>query len=93
MAKTAEEVLGGGSKSKPAKKGKKSRHKMTHIEHHSDGSHTVRHTPEDGSAETSYAAKDMNELHQGLDANVGGMPPAGQAEPVEPMASPMPGGA
>lgn len=92
MAKTVEEVLGGGPKPKSAKKGKKVRHKTTHIEHHADGSHTVRHAHADGGGETSYAAKNMDELHQGLDENVGGMPAAAGGGQVEPMSSPMPAG-
>lgn len=62
------------SKDKSLKK--KSRHKHTHIEHHYDESgkatgHTVRHTPEGGGPETSYAAKDLDEVHDGLEQHVG----------------------
>jgi hypothetical protein len=50
--------------------------KHTHIEHHPNGSHTVRHTPHadaDGKMpdEVSYAAKDMDELHDGMEQNLG----------------------
>ena len=58
------------SDKKPAAGGKK-KHKHTHIEHHDDGSHTVRHTPADGGADTSYAAQDLDGVHDGLEAHVG----------------------
>jgi len=45
-------------------------YKTTHIEHHFDGSHTVRHTGEDG-ADKSYAAADLDALHDGMEENVG----------------------
>lgn len=47
------------------------KHKHTHIEHHDNGSHTVRHTPRGGGEEVSYSAPDMAGVHAGLDANVG----------------------
>src|SRR5258708_6901038 len=59
---------------------KKPRYHRTEIEHHNNGSHTVRHHPhpvmkEAGTADQvqeplSYAAPDMASLHQGLDQNV-----------------------
>lgn len=58
------------SDKKPAAGGKK-KHKHTHIEHHDDGSHTVRHTPADGGADTSYAAQDLDGVHDGLEHHVG----------------------
>jgi hypothetical protein len=81
------------------KDGKKSSVKhhfhKTEIEHHKNGSHTVRHIPhppkmgEDGKMgeqepDVSYAANDMQALHGGLDANLGeggGAAPAAPAEP------------
>ena len=71
MKKPAE-VLGGSSKEKPKHKGKR-RYKETRIEHHHDGSHTVRHTPgtEGGGPEMSYAAQDLVGVHTGLDKNLG----------------------
>jgi hypothetical protein len=84
------------SKSKSAKKPK---HKHTHIEHHDNGTHTVRHTPEGGGPETSYAAKDMDEVHDGLEEHVGdpngdeGPEMAQEPTPQMPNAQPMPQGA
>src|SRR5579863_10345296 len=51
-------------------KGKK-KHKHTMIEHHDDGSHTVRHAPVGGGDEVSYAAPDLDAVKAGLDKNVG----------------------
>lgn len=73
MAKKAAEVLSGGGKPK----GKKVRHRKTEIEHHDNGSHTVRHYPADekeGMASgqpVSYAAKDLDEVHDGLEEHLG----------------------
>jgi hypothetical protein len=66
-----------GALSKEEKSRGKAKHGMkhTHIEHHHDGSHTVRHTPHmemgaDGMSkqpeDVSYAAPDMDALHAGL---------------------------
>lgn len=61
--------MAGAKKEEPKKSAVK--HKHTHIEHHDDGSHTIRHTPRDGGDEVSYSKPDMAGVHQGLDANVG----------------------
>jgi hypothetical protein len=80
---------------KAEKKAHKSKFKHTHIEHHDDGSHTVRHTPHAGADgktgdEVSYGVKDMAGVHAGLDANVGdGQMPAAPAAP--PAAAPAAG--
>lgn len=95
--KKPEEVLGGKKSSKHKDK-KKKRHVKTSIEHHDDGSHTMRHTDEEGK-ETSYAVPDMAGVHAGLDNNVGAPPSAeeaaeGEAPPVGgPPAGAPPGGA
>ena len=60
-------------------------HKSTHIEHHGDKSHTVRHTHEDGT-EKSYAAADLDGVHDGLEEHMG-EPNAGEGE-VEPAPAP-----
>lgn len=70
---------------KKESKGKKVQHKHTHIEHHYDANgkptgHTVRHTPVEGGQEVSYAAPDLDGVHDGLEENIGG---AGQEEPQE----------
>lgn len=81
-------------KSDAKSKGKR-KHKHTMIEHHSDGSHTVRHAPMGGGDEVSYAAPDLDAVKSGLDANVGGgsadmsASPAPEAAP-QPMAQPQP---
>src|SRR5258708_4395631 len=69
-----------GEKKSEKKDAKKPRYHRTEIEHHNNGSHTVRHHPhpvmkEAGTADQvqeplSYAAPDMASLHQGLDQNV-----------------------
>lgn len=45
-------------------KPKQPKHGMrnTHIDHHMDGSHTVRHMPHEGEPEVSYAVKNHAEL-------------------------------
>lgn len=61
------------SEKKPAAKKEAKAKKMpkhTHIEHHGNGSHTVRHTQEDGS-ENSYAAPDTNSMISNLQQNLG----------------------
>lgn len=45
--------------------------KHTHIEHHDDGSHTVRHEHEDGISHKSYAAADLDGVHDGLEDHIG----------------------
>lgn len=59
------------SEKKDSKKKKKHKFGVTHIEHHTDGSHTVRHVPEDGGQEMSYASPDLNGVKAGLDQNLG----------------------
>lgn len=51
--------------------GGKRKHKHTHIEHHENGTHTVRHTPVGGGEEASYAAQDLDAVHDGLEHHVG----------------------
>lgn len=61
------------------KKHKKHKFSRTEIEHHEDGSHTVRHHPmmqqqKEGmqpEQPVSYAAPDMASLHAGMDQNLG----------------------
>lgn len=79
-----------------AKGGKKSKMRHTHIEHHSDGSHTVRHTPMSGD-EMSYSKPDMEGVIQGLQQHVGGGAEeapdpqmAAQPQAAAPAAQPMP---
>jgi hypothetical protein len=82
------DVMGGAKpKSKTAPKTQaKSKHRHTHIEHHDDGSHTVRHSG--AGDEVSYAAPDLNGVKAGLDANIGGgQDPNAGAPPVDPMAA------
>jgi len=64
------------SESKMAPKGKKAKHKHTHIEHHYDESgeskgHTTRHTPMGGGDEVSYTSPDLDGVHDGLEEHVG----------------------
>ena len=81
---TPVEILGGGKHEKSGGKGgkkKKRKYRRTEIDHHDNGSHTVRHIPhaEDGPDEvtgkpggdTSYAVKDMDELHDGMEEHLG----------------------
>lgn len=94
-------------KKSPSKSASKKKHRHTHIEHHYDDKgnstgHTVRHTPMGGGEETSYAAPDMDAVHDGLEEHVGdqnadeslnpaqgGGTPQPQAQP-QPMAQPSP---
>ena len=72
----------------PAKKEMKgkAKHKHTHIEHHDDGTHTVRHTPKGGGDEVSYSRPDLAGVVDGLHENLG--------QPAAPAAGPdMAGGA
>lgn len=72
------------------KEASKKKHKFhrTEIEHHSDGSHTVRHHPHpsmkvEGAEQeqpVSYAAPDMATLHAGMDQNLGAAPDQGAAQ-------------
>lgn len=105
--KPAGPAMAGGA-AKPESKGmskdpkaKKAKHKMTHIEHHPDGSHTVRHTPMGGGEEVSYSKPDLDGVHDGLEEHMGqdepgmdqngpdmpqGAAPAQQPMPAAPMA-------
>lgn len=79
----AEKGLGGGGKKHDSKKKKKTRFKHTHIEHHDDGSHTIKHMGAPGEEgkpgeEVSYARPDMEGMHAGLDENLGGQPEPGE---------------
>lgn len=58
----------------------KHKHKITHIEHHSGGGHTVRHSPGEEN-EVSYAAPDLATVNAGMQQNVGEAEPQG-AEPA-----------
>lgn len=88
------------TETKPAAKKeekKKTRYRHTHIEHHSDGSHTVRHVPTEGGEEMSYSKPDLDGVHDGLEEHVGDanegeeMAAAGGAEPApQPGAAPVP---
>ena len=66
----------GGKRKEPEKLAAKhkgeAKHKSTSVEHHADGSHTVRHMPHEGGPELSYAATDLDGVHDGLEENVGG---------------------
>jgi hypothetical protein len=78
-------------KSKDAPK----RHRITHIEHHPGGGHTVRHSPGEKN-EVSYAAPDLNAVGAGMQQNVGEAPPeaaagAPGAAGAPSAAGPMPG--
>jgi hypothetical protein len=84
----------------------KKKHKHTHIESHfnekgESTGHTVRHTPMDGGPEVSYAAPDLDAVHDGLEEHLGdenadesaaggqGAQPSPQAPPQQ-MAQPQP---
>jgi hypothetical protein len=59
-----------------AKPSQKKKHKHTHIEHHYDEQgkskgHTVRHQPMGGGEEVSYAAPDLDAVHDGMEEHVG----------------------
>lgn len=52
----------------------------THIEHHSDGSHTIHHQHEDGShADVKHAVSNLDGVHDSLQDNMG-QPNPGEAE-------------
>jgi hypothetical protein len=78
--------------SKSSDKEKKPKHKHTHVEHHDDGSHTVRHTPAGGGEEVSYAAPDLDAVHDGMEANLG-QPNADEGQAQAPEAAPQGAGA
>jgi hypothetical protein len=71
-SKPAEKKDSSESKAKKSK----SRHKHTHIEHHYDESgksmgHTIRHSGSEDGKEVSYAASDLDAVHDGLEQHVG----------------------
>jgi hypothetical protein len=79
---------------KPTAGGSKRKHKHTHIEHHEDGSHTVRHTPMGGGEEVSYSKPDLDGVHDGLEEHVGeANGDEGQMAAAEPQAMPTQGAA
>ena len=85
-APSAEELLGVKKPVKPEKKkaaSKKVKHKSTHIEHHDNGTHTMRHTPRDGGPEVSYSVPDLDGVHDGLEENLGA-PNQGEGAANEP---------
>src|ERR1700677_4463140 len=49
----------------------KKKHKHTHIEHHDDGTHTMRHTDAAGKETGSYTAQDLDGVHDGSEQHVG----------------------
>jgi hypothetical protein len=51
--------------------GGKKKHKHTHVEHHDDNTHTVRHTDAAGKETASYTAQDLDGVHDGLENHVG----------------------
>lgn len=70
---SVKDVLAKDKKSKEEKtSGKKKKYRHTHIEHHADGSHTIRHTPAEGGEEMSYSRPDTAGMMQGLQDNLGG---------------------
>lgn len=74
---------GGDKKSKKKSSKKKSpRFKTTHIEHHHDGSHTVRHASHEGGDDLSYASPDLQGVHAGLDQHLGEEAGAEEASPA-----------
>lgn len=46
-------------------------YKHTHIEHHDDGSHTVHHEHEDGKSHKKYAVAHLDNVHDGMQDNLG----------------------
>ena len=80
-------------KSDKSGKTSKKKHKHAHIENHYDEQgnpkgHTVRLTPQDGGPETSFAAKDLDEVHDGLEEHMG--EPNGDEGQESPMQQPAP---
>lgn len=64
------DLLSGEEKKEPKKSGKKHKHKITHIESHTHGGHTVRHSP-GTPEEVSYSAPDLDAVHDGLEEHLG----------------------
>lgn len=90
LAKEKMEKPKGESKSSAKDAPKKPKHKHTHIEHHYDAAgkstgHTVRHQPMEGGQEVSYAAPDLDAVHDGLEEHIGS-PNADEApeQPAQP---------
>ena len=89
LAKDKAEKPKSESKSASKDSKKKTKHKHTHIEHYYDANgkatgHTVRHQPMGGGEEVSYAAPDLDAVHDGMEEHVG-EPNAGE-EASEPAA-------
>ena len=84
LAKDKAEKPKSESKSASKDSKKKTKHKHTHIEHHYDAEgkatgHTVRHQPMGGGEEVSYAAPDLDAVHDGLEQHLG-EPNAGEEQ-------------
>ena len=105
LAKDKTEKPKSESKSASKDSKKKTKHKHTHIESHHDAetgktSYTVRHQPMGGGEEVSYAAPDLDAVHDGLEQHLG-EPNAGEeasepateaaAEPQAEAVAPKPG--
>lgn len=107
LSKEGDDLAKAAAKKPAAKKddkksSKKAKHKHTHIEHHYDSEgkpsgHTVRH--QGAGDETAYVAKDLDEVHDGLEEHLGepngdeGQESEAQQQPPQPMAQPTPQGA
>lgn len=90
--KSPDSMKSAPSESKPPAKDKsKKKHRHTHIESHDDGSHTVRHTPADGGPEVSYAAQDLDAVHDGIEQHLGQPNDGEMAEEPAPQAPPQMG--
>jgi hypothetical protein len=87
---TPAEILGGKGHKKKGKKGKHPFHR-TVIDHHPDGSHTIKHERRDGGEPVDYARPDLDGVHDGLEEHLG---EENEAEEIPaapaPMASPTP---
>ncbi len=73
IGKVKDEGLGGG------KKRPKHGMRSTHIEHLTEGSHVVRHSPYEGE-ETSYVAKNSKELSDKIKQYLGGKEEAAEGD-------------
>lgn len=86
LAKDKAEKPKSESKTAP-KASQKKKHRHTHVEHHYNDKgestgHTVRHQPMGGGEEVSYAAPDLDAVHDGMEEHVGD-PNAGEAQEQE----------
>lgn len=72
-------LSGGGEGKEKSPKKKKHSYRRTEIDHHENGSHTVRHIPRNEKTEAgsespsdmTYAVKDTDELHDGIEEHLG----------------------